>query len=60
MFFILKLNSLFFVFIRKLLSSIDKEKARNIIFKVLTKSKVIERLDLSDDFWEQFGFQNKN
>ena len=60
MFFILKLNSLFFVFICKLLSSFDKEKARNIIFKVLTKSKVIERLDLSDDFWEQFGFQNKN
>ena len=51
---------MFFVFICKLLSSIDKEKARNIIFKVLTKSKVIERLDLSDDFWEQFGFQNKN
>ena len=60
MFFILKLNSLFLVFICKLLSSIDKEKARNIIFKVLTKSKVIERLDLPDDFWEQFGFQNKN
>ena len=60
MFFILKLNSLFFVFICKLSSSIDKEKARNIIFKVLTKSKVIERLDLPDDFWEQFGFQNKN
>ena len=60
MLFISKLNSLFFVLICKLSSSIDKEKGRNIIFKVLTKSKVVERLDLSDGFWEQFGFQNKN
>ena len=28
--------------------------------KVLTKPKVIERLDLSDSFWEQHGVQNKN
>ena len=32
----------------------------DIIVKVLTKPKVIERLDLSDNFWEQFGVQNKN
>ena len=52
-------TSLFSVFICKLSCCIDKEKGRNIILKVLTKPKVIERLDLSDNFWEQFGVQNK-
>ena len=46
---------LFFIFIRKLSCSIDKEKANNVIFEILTKSQIIERLDLSDKFWEQFG-----
>ena len=26
----------------------------------MIKSKISERLDLSDDFWDQFGIQNKN
>ena len=30
-----------------------------MIFDVLVVSKVINRLDLSDDFWAQFGVQNK-
>ena len=64
MFFISKLNRyrlhfIFFVFICKLSCSIDEENARNIIFEVLTKSKVIERLDLSRNVWKQFGVQNK-
>ena len=25
----------------------------------MIKSKIYERLDLSDDFWDQFGVQNK-
>ena len=25
----------------------------------MIKSKIFERLDLSDDFWDQFGVQNK-
>ena len=53
-------TSLFSVFICKLSCCILKAKGRNIIVKVLTKPKVIERLDLSDNFWEQFGVQNKN
>ena len=53
-------TSLIFVFICKLSCSIEEEKVRNIIFEVLTKSKIIERLDLSDDFWEQSSVQNKN
>ena len=30
------------------------------IFDVLIKSKILERLDFSDDFWERFGVQNKS
>ena len=37
-----------------------KKTARNIVFEVLTKSKVLNRLDLSNDFWEQFNVQNKS
>ena len=25
----------------------------------MKKSKIFDRIDLSDDFWEQFGIQNK-
>ena len=48
-------NSLFFIFICKLWCSVNEKTARNITFKLLTKSKVLNRLDLSDDFWEQFS-----
>ena len=51
---------LFFIFICKLLGSINEKNARNIIFEVLTKSKVFNRLDLSDGFWQQFIVQNKS
>ena len=30
-----------------------------MIFEVIIVSKAINRLDLSDDFWTQFGVQNK-
>ena len=40
-------TSIFFVFICDLNCSVRKEKARNIIFEVLLKSKVFDRLDLS-------------
>ena len=52
--------SLFFIFICKLLCSINEKTARNIIFEVLTESEVLNRLDLYDDFWEQFYVQNKS
>ena len=26
---------------------------------MMIKSKIFDRLDLSDDFWDQFGVQNK-
>ena len=53
-------TSLFVIFICKLSRYINEKTARNIIFEVLTKSKVLNRLDLSDDFWEQFNVQNKS
>ena len=52
--------SLLFVFICKLSCSNNEKTARNIIFEVLTKCKVLNRLDLSNDFWKQFFVQNKS
>ena len=53
-------NSIFFIFICKLSCSINEKTAKDITFEVLTKSKVLNRLDLSDNFWEQFNVQNKS
>ena len=36
----------------------SEEKARNIIFEVILKSKVFDRLDLSVEFYEQFNCRN--
>ena len=52
-------TSVFCIFVCKLLYYIDEEKARDAIFDVLIKSKIL-RLDLSDNFWERFGVQTKN
>ena len=52
-------TSIFFVFICDLKCSIGERKSRDIIFRVMITSKIFERLDLSDDFWDQFGVQNK-
>ena len=46
-------KSIFFVFICDLRCSVDKRKSRDIIFKIF------DRLDLSHDFWNQLGVQNK-
>ena len=52
-------TSILFVFICELKCFIDERKTRDIISKLMIKSKIFERLDLSDDFWNQFGVQNK-
>ena len=51
---------LFFIFISKLSSSLNKKTVRNIIFEVLTKRKVFIRLDLTKDFWEQFNVRSRS
>ena len=38
---------------------ISEKDSRKIIFDILVVSKIINRLDLSNDFWAQFGVQNK-
>ena len=52
-------TSINFIFICEKSSIVDEKNARNIIFEVIVSSKILNRLDLSDDFWEQFGVQNK-
>ena len=52
-------TSVFFVFICELGCAVDERKSRQIIFEVMIKSKIFSRLDLSDDFWDQFGAQNE-
>ena len=51
---------IFFVFICQITCTINEKDSRDIIFEVLTKSKILERLDLSDDFWERFNVQDKS
>ena len=53
-------TSLFFVFIGNLSCSIDEKRSRDITFKVLIKSKLLERLDLSDDFGKDLTFKTKH
>ena len=48
-------TSLLFTFICIFESSIPESEARNIIFECIKKSKILNRLDLSDDFWTKQG-----
>ena len=52
--------SVFFIFICHLSCSVDERKSRDIIFKVMIKSKIFDRLDLSDDFWDKFTVKIKS
>ena len=53
-------TSLFFNFIFGLDCSVPESEAKKIIFKCLKKSKILNRLDLSDEFWKQFEIYNAN
>ena len=52
-------NSLFFVFIYNIDCVRNEKENRNILFEFMVQSKIIERLDLPDDFWKNFNVQNK-
>ena len=52
-------TSINFIFICNLNCEVTEEDARKIIFEVMISNKILERLDLSDDFWDQFNVQNK-
>ena len=51
-------TSLLFTFICKFESSVPESQTRDIIFKCLKKSKILGRLDLSDDFWKNYDIYN--
>ena len=53
-------TSLLFLFICKKESQISEIKARKVIFEVFTQSKLLDRLDLSSDFWQTYNVQNKS
>ena len=52
-------TSLFFLFICSFDSELPESEARKVIFECMINSKILERLDLSDDFWKKFKGQNK-
>ena len=47
-------TSLLFTFICKFESSIQESKARDVIFDCMKKSKILNRLDLSHEFWKKY------
>ena len=53
-------TSMFFVFICDLNSYVSEDKAQNIIFDVMLKSREFDRLDLSAEFYDQFNCRNEN
>ena len=53
-------TSLLFVFICNLESTLPESKARKVIFECMTKSKILDRLDVSDEYWKQFNVYNAN
>ena len=50
---------IFFVFICDLNCSVSEEKAQNIIFEVLLKSKAFDHFDLSAEFYDPFNCRNE-
>ena len=51
-------TSLLFVFICNLESTLPESQARKVIFECMTKSKILDRLDVSDEYWKQFNVYN--
>ena len=48
-----------FVFICDVSCNLNEKISKDIIFQVLVVSKVLSRLDVSDDFCAQYGVQRK-
>ena len=46
--------SIFFVCICKLDCSITEDRATHLLFEILTETKILEGLDISDKFWKNF------
>ena len=52
-------TSINFIFICDFGCIVDEKNARKINFEVMITSKILKRLDLSDEFWAQFDVQDK-
>ena len=53
-------TSLFFVFICDFESTLPEREARKVIFECMIKSKNLNRLDLSDNFWKEYNVYNNS
>ena len=53
-------TSLSFLFVCKNNCNLAENKARDLIFEIMLKSKIKTRLDLSNDFWQKFNVQDKS
>ena len=53
-------TSLLFVFICNLESTLPESEARKVIFECMKQSKILDRLDVSDEYWKQFNVYNAN
>ena len=51
-------TSLLFVFICDLQSTLPESQARKVIFECMVKSKILDRLDVSDEYWKQYDVYN--
>ena len=51
-------TSLFLVFICNLNCQLNEKVSRNVISEVMINSKILERLDLSNEFWSQFNVRD--
>ena len=53
-------TSLFFVFICEFECTLPESEARKVIFECMIKSKNLNRLDLSDNFWKEYNVYNNS
>ena len=53
-------TSLTFLFVCKSECNLPENKARDLVFEIMLKSKIKDRLDLSNDFWKKFNEQDKS
>ena len=51
-------SSVFFVFICNLLCNLKEDEARDMIFEIMIKSKLFDRIDLLVDYFEKFECKN--
>ena len=51
-------TSLKFIFLSKGQCKMPEEMFRNIMFLIIMNNEILERFDVSHEFWDQFGVRN--